>query len=175
MSAPESRRERTRPESRPESNVVNLGPQDSVVGALHIEGNLNVMGKVEGEIVVNGDVVVQEGATVQASIAANNINILGEVVGNVSVSHRLQLSGHGDLKGDARVGSIVVESGATFNGAITMNSGEAAPGSKWGESSFEGRSTSLLTDSTDGKSARNWIEELESDKELGEKAEAIRS
>ncbi len=110
-----------------DTNSVTLGPRDSLVGTLRIEGDLTVQGSVEGEIHATGDVSVEDSATVLATIDARNITIRGEVQGNVVSERRLQLSGKGTLQGDARVGRLVVEDGASFNGSITMGNASSTP------------------------------------------------
>lgn len=113
--------------ARTPTNVVTLGVRDSLVGTLRVEGDLNVHGSAEGEIVVSGDVAIESTATVQASIEARNLSVRGQVTGNVTAQKRLRLSGTGTLNGDARVGRLVVEDGASLNGSITMaNSGVAS-------------------------------------------------
>ncbi len=113
--------------ARTPTNVVTLGVRDSLVGTLRVEGDLNVHGSAEGEIVASGDVAIESTATVRASIEARNLSVRGQVTGNVTAQKRLRLSGTGTLNGDARVGRLVVEDGASLNGGITMaNSGVAS-------------------------------------------------
>ncbi len=109
-----------RERSRSEHNVVTLGPQDQLIGSLHIDGDLNVFGNAEGDLHATGDVMVESDATVAASIEGRNINVRGQVKGDIVSSKRLLLSGSGSLHGNARVGRLVVEDGASFNGSISM-------------------------------------------------------
>src|SRR3979490_1561950 len=66
------------------TNVVNLGPRDSLNGRLEIQGDLKVAGHVEGELKASGDVTVGEGSTIQASIEGANAGGRGQVTGNVT-------------------------------------------------------------------------------------------
>lgn len=103
------------------TNVVNLGPHDTLQGRLDIQGDLRVQGTVEGELKVSGDVTVDSSATVQASIeGGGNVSVRGQVTGNVTARRRLTLGGSGRLNGDVRVGRLTVEDGATLNGNVTM-------------------------------------------------------
>ena len=104
------------------TNVVTLGPRDSLHGRLDIQGDLRVHGTVEGELKVSGDVAVESTATVQASIEGANVSVRGQVTGNVSAKRRLTLAGSGRLNGDVRVGRLTVEDGATLNGNVAMTS-----------------------------------------------------
>lgn len=102
------------------TNVVTLGPRDSLNGRLDIHGDLKIHGNVEGELKASGDVVVEPTATVQASIEGANVNVRGQVNGNVTARKRLTLGGSGRLNGEVRVARLTVEDGATLNGNVTM-------------------------------------------------------
>jgi cytoskeletal protein CcmA (bactofilin family) len=104
------------------TNVVNLGPRDSLNGRLDIQGDLRVAGHVEGELKASGDVTVGEGAAIQASIEGANVSVRGQVNGNVTARKRLTLGGSGHLNGDVKVARLTVEDGATLNGNVTMQS-----------------------------------------------------
>jgi cytoskeletal protein CcmA (bactofilin family) len=102
------------------TNVVNLGPRDSMHGRLEIQGDLKVAGTVEGELKASGDVTVDNTANVQATVEGSNVSIRGQVNGNVTARRRLTLGGSGRLNGDVKVGRLTVEDGATLNGNVTM-------------------------------------------------------
>jgi cytoskeletal protein CcmA (bactofilin family) len=102
------------------TNVVTLGPRDSLHGRLDIQGDLRVHGTVEGELKASGDVSVESTATVQASIEGANVTVRGQVNGNVTAKRRLTLGGSGHLNGDVRVGRLTVDDGATLNGTVAM-------------------------------------------------------
>ena len=104
------------------TNVVSLGPRDILQGRLEIQGDLKVAGNVEGDLKASGDVTVDSGATIQAGIEGANVNVRGQVTGNVTARKRLTLGGSGYLQGDVRVSRLTVEDGATLNGNVTMSS-----------------------------------------------------
>ena len=89
-----------------------LGPRDRLVGQLHIEGDLRVVGTVEGELDVTGDVEIDDG---------------GRVTGPVTARKRLLVGSAGSLVGDVRVARLVVQDGATFSGNVSMGPQVAAP------------------------------------------------
>jgi cytoskeletal protein CcmA (bactofilin family) len=104
------------------TNVVSLGPRDVLQGRLEIQGDLKIAGNVEGELKATGDVTVDSTATIQAGIEGSNVNIRGQVTGNVTAKRRLTLGGSGRLNGDVKVSRLTVEDGATLNGNVTMAS-----------------------------------------------------
>jgi cytoskeletal protein CcmA (bactofilin family) len=102
------------------TNVVNLGPRDTLNGRLEIHGDLKIQGNVEGELKASGDVTIDPTAAIQASIEGSNVNVKGQVTGNVTAKKRLTLGGSGRLNGDVKVARLTVEDGATLNGNVTM-------------------------------------------------------
>jgi len=82
-----------------------LGPRDRLVGQLYVEGDLRVIGTVEGGLEVTGSVEIDEG---------------GRVTGPVTARDRLVVGRAGSLKGDVRVARLVVQDGATFSGNVSM-------------------------------------------------------
>src|SRR5258708_33256579 len=84
------------------TNVVSLGPRDSLHGRLDIQGDLRIAGTVEGELKVSGDVAVESTANVQATIEGANVTVRGQVTGHVTAKRRLVVAGSGPLSGDAK-------------------------------------------------------------------------
>ena len=63
---------------------------------------------------------IESTATVQASVEGANVNVRGQVNGNVTARKRLTLGGSGRLNGEVKVARLTVEDGATLNGNVTM-------------------------------------------------------
>src|SRR3989475_5131335 len=103
------------------NNVVSLRPRAILQGRLEIQGDLKVAGNVEGDLKASGDVTIDTTANIQAAIEGANVNVRGQVTGNVTAKKRLTLGGSGRLNGDVRVGRLTVEDGATLNGNVTMS------------------------------------------------------
>ncbi len=101
-----------------------LGPTDSLKGTLRTESGVTIHGDVEGEILAIGDVIVESTATVIATVEGRNVDIRGQVRGNVTSTRRLSLSGSGTLQGDASAARLIVQDGATLNGSISMSGGK---------------------------------------------------
>lgn len=116
------------------SSVV-LGPRDSLVGRLTVEGDLRIQGTVEGEIKVSGDVQIDPDSNITATVDGRNVTIRGSVSGNVTASQKLVLAGNGVVSGDVRVARLAVEDGATLNGNVSMTASSAAAGAAAGSGS----------------------------------------
>src|ERR1700694_4455499 len=103
-----------------EKNVVNLGPRDTLHGRLDIQGDLKIAGNVEGELKASGDVTVDSTAAIQASIEGANVNVRGQVNGNVTAQKRLTLGVARHHRAEVKIARLTVEDGATLNGNVTM-------------------------------------------------------
>jgi cytoskeletal protein CcmA (bactofilin family) len=88
-----------------------LGPRDRLIGQLYVEGDLRVVGTVEGALEVTGSVEIDEGGTVTGPVTARDRLVVGRA---------------GSLKGDVRVARLVVQDGATFSGNVSMGKAEVA-------------------------------------------------
>lgn len=92
----------------------------TMTGKLSGEGVIQVEGTVEGEIELNGAVIVTTTGTVHGPIAADVIHVAGSVEGSVVARDHLRLEKTGTLDGDAETVSLVVEDGGRLNGRTSM-------------------------------------------------------
>jgi cytoskeletal protein CcmA (bactofilin family) len=119
---PRSAADQTPPEANAgaQRGGITLGPNDRLIGELHIDGDVRLGGTVQGEIHATGDVEVDDAAKVNASLAGGDINIRGSVSGPVTARKRLVVARSGSLTGDVRVARLVIQDGATFSGNVSM-------------------------------------------------------
>jgi cytoskeletal protein CcmA (bactofilin family) len=83
-------------------------------------GTFLLNGKFQGEIVTTDTLVVGEKAIVNATIRADSVVILGEVVGNVRASTRVELKGAARVFGDLEAPVVTLEEGVLFEGQCRM-------------------------------------------------------
>ena len=98
-----------------------------MIGQLFIEGDLRVVGIVEGEVEATGDVEIDDMAKVKASLAGRDVTIRGQVNGAVVARKRLVVARSGSLYGDVRVARLAIQDGATFSGNVSMGAAAEAP------------------------------------------------
>jgi cytoskeletal protein CcmA (bactofilin family) len=116
-----------RPGNAPKSSVSAVGAQSVIGKTLLIKGEITgsesvlIEGKVEGSIALPDDrVTVGRNGRVSANIAAQDVVVLGEVLGNCTASDRLDIRCDGSLYGDVVVSRISVEEGAYLVGSIDI-------------------------------------------------------
>jgi cytoskeletal protein CcmA (bactofilin family) len=116
-----------RPGTASKSSVSAVGAQSTIGKTLIIKGEITgsesvlIEGKVEGSIALPDDrVTVGRSGRVSANIAAQDIVVLGEVVGNCTAGDHLDIRNEGSLCGDVVVSRISVEEGAYLTGSIDI-------------------------------------------------------
>ena len=113
--------------SETNSSTALLGDRSTIGKSLHIKGeitgseSLYIEGKVEGSISLPADrVTVGRDGRVSADIEAQEIVVLGEVVGSCEASDHFDIRSKGSVCGDIVVSRISVEDGAFLTGSIDI-------------------------------------------------------
>lgn len=91
-----------------------------VEGDFQSQGNVHIEGVVEGSLRTERDLRVGERARISADVWAANAIVAGEIRGNIAASERIELEPTARVYGDVRTKVLVVASGATVNGRISM-------------------------------------------------------
>ena len=89
-------------------------------GTLNFDKPFLIRGRVSGNIVAQGLLLVDEEAVVEANINASRVIIRGSVKGDVIASEKVELAITGKLVGNVRAPEIFMETGCVFNGQCTM-------------------------------------------------------
>ena len=89
-------------------------------GTLNFEKPFLIRGRVSGDIVARGVLVVDEEAVVEANINASRVIIRGSVKGDVTASEKVEVTITGKLVGNVTAPEIFMETGCIFNGRCTM-------------------------------------------------------
>ena len=102
----------------PSVNMVSEGTE--IIGTLKTKSDIRVAGSVDGEAQVDGKIIVASSGHIDGNINATDADIAGRVEGEVHVSSMLTLRQSAVVEGDLYAQSLIVEEGATFNGACYM-------------------------------------------------------
>jgi cytoskeletal protein CcmA (bactofilin family) len=102
-----------------------------IKGELKASEDLTIDGQVDGRIELLQNVLtVGTTAKLHAEIVARAVIVLGEVVGNITATERVEIKAErGSVEGDIVTPRIAIAEGAHFTGRIEMRSaGELKPG-----------------------------------------------
>ncbi|MGH7268626.1 MAG: bactofilin family protein [Candidatus Rokuibacteriota bacterium] len=100
------------------STAFRTGEKLVIKGQVLGEGDLELAGRFEGVVNVQGTVVVGDRAEVDADITATMIVVGGKVRGNLSATGRVEILPHGVLTGNLKTGSFTAADGASVRGEI---------------------------------------------------------
>ena len=99
----------------------SIGKSVKVVGQIYSKEDLFVDGTVEGTLEASEHkLTIGPHGTVQASIKAREVLVLGTIQGNVEAFERIEIRKDAKLLGDIRTARIVIEDGAYFKGSIDI-------------------------------------------------------
>lgn len=98
---------------RSESVITN---ELTIEGKIEGTGNVRIAGKFKGEVNVQGNLVIEQGAMVTANVRAQTITIAGQLEGNIEGASRVELLETGMLTGDVMADSLTVAAGSRMRG-----------------------------------------------------------
>ena len=91
-----------------------------ITGELHFAGRLRLDGDFHGSICADGTLVVGADAQVHADIQVAEIEIAGQVFGNIDAKRRVEILGTGRVQGDVHTPILVMKPGSTLDGQTSM-------------------------------------------------------
>jgi cytoskeletal protein CcmA (bactofilin family) len=94
----------------------------NVTGELQFSGILRIDGNFHGSIASSDRLVIGEHAVVHADINVGELEVHGQVFGNVQVKKRTEIFSTGKLRGDLETASLIIQVGAVFDGRSRMPS-----------------------------------------------------
>jgi cytoskeletal protein CcmA (bactofilin family) len=88
----------------------------TIEGKIEGAGHVRIAGRFKGDVNVEGNVTIEQGAHVTGQIAAATIIVSGEVHGNIHASSRVELLETGVINGDVKAGVLTVAAGSRMRG-----------------------------------------------------------
>lgn len=104
-----------------ERDVVNIGKSVVIKGELNGSEDLTVEGNVEGKIELREHVLtIGPHGKIKAEVFAKAVIVLGEVVGNITASEKVDIRDNGSVDGDIVSPRVAIAEGAHFRGSVDM-------------------------------------------------------
>lgn len=100
-----------------------LGEEATFEGKVSSKGNLQIDGRIVGEVFAEDTVVIGGTGVVEGNIEARTILIGGTIKGNVRASDRLEIQPQGVVHGDifTPFGRLIIQEGARLEGKCAMS------------------------------------------------------
>jgi len=99
----------------------------SIEGKIQGSGHVRVAGQFKGDVNVEGNLTIEQGAKVIGGVRASTVTIAGELEGNVDAASRVELLASGVLNGDLKAGSLTVAAGSRMRGQAEFGWEEGSP------------------------------------------------
>ncbi len=95
-------------------------------GKLYCRGATRIGGTIEGQIVAEGLLVIEDEAAVTGDVDAEDVVVHGRVEGKIEGRNRIEFCSTADVHAEVTTPSLVVHDGALFNGKTNMKRKAAA-------------------------------------------------
>lgn len=118
-------------------------------GDFSAEGSVRIDGIINGNVTVTGTLIVGATGSINGDVDAKSTIVGGEIIGDVKVTDRTELTGTARLIGNITTTIIVIDENAVFQGSCNMN--QEVPGKRARPSSRVAKASK--------KSAKEAIEE----------------
>ncbi len=116
-------------DSQQDDSVSVFDRYSSFDGTFNLTRDLRVEGQVKGTINCQGTLYVAQGASVNATVEAENLTVAGDLEGDVTCRGRLQILSTGKVHGKLITSTLVINEGAVYEGELVMDNGRASSAS----------------------------------------------
>jgi cytoskeletal protein CcmA (bactofilin family) len=105
----------------PVERLVSVISRNSVFdGNYSTDGDVRVEGEVRGDITCKGNVLICDGATVNAKISATSVAVAGRLSGEVTCTERFEAQPTARITSQISTPRLVIQEGAIVDGQIRM-------------------------------------------------------
>ena len=97
-----------------------IGSSIVIDGEITGDEDLVIQGTVKGKIALKESLFVEGTGTVEADIQVQNIDVGGQVTGNITATDKVELKANCRVVGDIKAPRILIADGASFKGNVDM-------------------------------------------------------
>ena len=101
----------------------------TIEGKIEGAGHVRIAGRFKGDVNVQGNVTIEQGAHVTGQVNAATVMVSGEVEGNIHATARVELLETGVINGDVKAAVLTVAAGSRMRGNADFG-GEQGSGRK---------------------------------------------
>ena len=96
-----------------------VGNKAKIEGKLDVSQSIEIGCEVVGEVVVNGQMVIQKEGVVSADVTTIDATIIGKFEGNMKGTGKIEITETGVVGGNIKTDSLVINEGGIFSGKVT--------------------------------------------------------
>lgn len=90
----------------------------AIEGKIEGSGHVRIAGKFKGDVKVQGNLTIEQGAKVSGGVIAHKVTLAGELEGNIASAQQVELQQTGVINGDLKAGSLTVAAGSRIRGHV---------------------------------------------------------
>jgi cytoskeletal protein CcmA (bactofilin family) len=104
--------------------VANAAKESLIASDLTIEGKIEgsghvrIAGRFKGDVNVQGNLTIEQGAKLAGGVRADKVTISGELEGNIDSASRVELTESGAIHGDLKADTLTVAAGSRIRGHV---------------------------------------------------------
>lgn len=102
----------------------------TIEGKIEGAGHVRIAGKFKGDVRVQGNLTIDQGAKVSGGVSASRVAIAGELDGNIDAARQVELQPSGAVQGDIKAQTLTVASGSRIRGHVECGWDDEARGRK---------------------------------------------
>ena len=106
--------------SKNEQELTQVGNAVQVNGDIIGKTDVRIAGKVHGNVLVDGELVLEKYASIEGDVKCSMAHIAGSIKGNVECKGKLFLQDNAQIIGNVKAEQLVINEGAIFQGNCEM-------------------------------------------------------
>jgi cytoskeletal protein CcmA (bactofilin family) len=114
----------TRAQPRTESKESLISADLTIEGKIEGNGNIRIAGRFKGDVQVQGNLTIENGAHLTGQVRAKQVIVGGELQGNIEGAGRVEILETGVLVGDVKAGSVSIAAGSRMRGQLEFGWGD---------------------------------------------------
>ncbi len=97
-----------------------IGSSIVIDGEISGDEDLVIQGTVKGKVSLKESLYVESSGVIEADIETANVEVSGQVTGNIAATDKVELKADCKVVGDIRAPRILIADGAMFKGNVDM-------------------------------------------------------
>lgn len=94
------------------------GDSAKIEGKLIISKSIEIDCEIHGELVVDGQLIIQQSGYVNADVKTIDATVNGVYEGNMEATGNVQITQNGKVNGNIKTDSLIIEKGGVFSGNV---------------------------------------------------------
>src|SRR5262245_49685129 len=100
------------------NNTTVIGKETFVRGRVSGSGDLEIAGRIEGDVACSGEITIEAGALIAANVSGARIVVRGAVKGDLTADETLVIESGARVVGDLRAPRITIAQGGLVRGHV---------------------------------------------------------